>query len=295
MEGEVRMTRFAALTAVLAVLMAECGVAANSVPFTEDFESGYVNGNAITNLHGWTGSGADMAWVTNTAQYPGSGGTLGGFVAAGGSVTNTFTTTSNRIWVIFQTKMSYWQEAAMPSVDSNATVQFCVNTNSRITLFNGPTDSGGWQVKTNDVLGSALPTDISNTWVRLAILCNYVTHQSAILINSNVAAQTVGFVSNKNTFTQFVVGNGDARFDDLLITNSVPIAQLGAVDSDVDGLPDVWELHYLGRISGAGAGPGDDPDADGFNNLREYQWGADPSDPLSHPPPMGTLFLLMGQ
>ena len=52
-------------------------------------------------------------------------------------------------------------------------------------------------------------------------------------------------------------------------------------DSDLDGLPDEWELKY-------GLNPNaddalQDADADGFTNLDEYQAGSHPRDAASHP------------
>ena len=56
--------------------------------------------------------------------------------------------------------------------------------------------------------------------------------------------------------------------------------QLGTalIDSDGDGLADAWEQQYFGSLS---ANPGDDPDGDGMNNLREFRAGTNPADAQS--------------
>lgn len=50
-------------------------------------------------------------------------------------------------------------------------------------------------------------------------------------------------------------------------------APVGIIDDDTDGLPDVWELDYLGSLE---YGPLDDPDGDGYTNAEEMDLGTDP-------------------
>lgn len=51
-------------------------------------------------------------------------------------------------------------------------------------------------------------------------------------------------------------------------------------DTDADGLPDAWEIHYFGNLD---QGPLDDFDGDGVSNLAEYQADTDPTDPSDFP------------
>ena len=60
-----------------------------------------------------------------------------------------------------------------------------------------------------------------------------------------------------------------------------PSLNAGKKDSDLDGMPDEWELKY-----GLNQNADDalqDADADGFANLEEYQAGTNPRDAASHP------------
>ncbi|QTN32977.1 hypothetical protein HZ994_11800 [Akkermansiaceae bacterium] len=52
-----------------------------------------------------------------------------------------------------------------------------------------------------------------------------------------------------------------------------------AIDTNGDGMCDVWEASYhAGALL-----PGDDTDGDGFTNLMESTSGTDPFDAMSHP------------
>lgn len=62
-------------------------------------------------------------------------------------------------------------------------------------------------------------------------------------------------------------------------------------DSDLDGMPDWWEIkHGFDPFNPDDAHQ--DADGDGFTNLEHYLWGTDPRDPESSPPPVGALRLL---
>ncbi len=56
----------------------------------------------------------------------------------------------------------------------------------------------------------------------------------------------------------------------------VPQSQLYSqpTDSDGNGLPDLWELHYFGHI---GVDPNADPDGDGLSNIQEYRYHTNPT------------------
>lgn len=55
---------------------------------------------------------------------------------------------------------------------------------------------------------------------------------------------------------------------------TVTQVDFGSLDSDNDGLPDVWEQLYFGA---GGADPNADPDGDGASNLREFLEGTNPT------------------
>jgi len=49
---------------------------------------------------------------------------------------------------------------------------------------------------------------------------------------------------------------------------------LTVVDTDADGLPDSWEIHYFGNLAESAAG---DPDGDSLTNVQEYLGATDPT------------------
>lgn len=63
-------------------------------------------------------------------------------------------------------------------------------------------------------------------------------------------------------------------------------------DSDGDGIPDVYEAKYEFLDPANPFDASEDADDDFFSNYAEYRAGTDPSDPGSHPPLVGRLFLV---
>jgi subtilisin family serine protease len=83
------------------------------------------------------------------------------------------------------------------------------------------------------------------------------------------------FESSHGTWTVAVTDEtnglaGSVQFCGLSM-EGVPIA-----DSDHDGLDDNWEMAHFGTLAN---GPQDDPDHDGYNNMREQLMGTDPMTP----------------
>lgn len=57
---------------------------------------------------------------------------------------------------------------------------------------------------------------------------------------------------------------------------------LSTIDSDSDGMPDLWEAQH--KLNPKDAADGEqDADGDGFTNLEEYEAKTNPRDPKSHP------------
>ena len=112
------------------------------------------------------------------------------------------------------------------------------------------------------------------------------------------AAETItapSTVSINGTNYAFVCWNVDgARFPDAtnaavnpasgLVMSSARQAEASYLpddqDSDLDGLPDWWEMFYFAEL---GSGPTNDPDGDGCSNQAEFADRSNPRDPTSVP------------
>lgn len=81
------------------------------------------------------------------------------------------------------------------------------------------------------------------------------------------------------SYANFVTTTGnllDSAPDGVLFQGVTPDAK----DTDLDGLPDDWEIRYFGSIDKYSWN--DDPDGDGFDNLHEYLADTNPNDKTSY-------------
>lgn len=74
--------------------------------------------------------------------------------------------------------------------------------------------------------------------------------------------------------------DGEERWDHPHHPNVVSIVDIGAdefVDTDLDGMADIWEIEHFGGLDYSdGTG---DADGDGLSDLEEYEHGTDPNNP----------------
>jgi hypothetical protein len=80
-------------------------------------------------------------------------------------------------------------------------------------------------------------------------------------------------------FANFVTTAGDV-LDGAVNGVALQGVTIDPNDTDLDGLPDAWEIAHFG--STAAYTWNDDPDHDGFNNLQEYQADTDPMNANSY-------------
>jgi PKD repeat protein len=99
-----------------------------------------------------------------------------------------------------------------------------------------------------------------------------------IIIPITSFAETVNYVyDNLNRLRSIEYGNGTMivyLYDEV----GNRISATTEIDSDVDGMPDAWEVTY-GLNPNFPNDAGYDKDGDGLTNQEEYQWGTDPTNP----------------
>ena len=252
---------------------------AYALPFAEDFESDYVDGDAITSQHLWLGDSSALA-----ASSAAIGGALGGLVPSEASVSNLFMAGSScRVWTDLNAVPTMWTDATAPAIDATATAIFYINSNGYPVVSDGAT----WVEKTTTPAGFAIPPYVSGA-ARATIFHNYGTKSWALFINGVVAADQLGFVNTAASSYSLFAVNGQTEFDDLSIGDASPSGF--TADQDADGLIDVWEIQNLDSIMAYDGS--DDPDGDGASNAREQTFGTDPLDAGSTPLATGSLFIM---
>jgi len=257
--------------------IAELG-SSRTLPFAEDFESDYTDGDAISDYHGWTGESTCIA--TSSAAIT---GTLGGYIPSDSGITNEFLDGSlDRVWTDMNVVITMWTSATAPTLDTSATAQFYVNSNGYPVVADGST----WVTKTTTPAGDAI-TPYESGAARATMFNNYRNHTWAICLDGILIAEQIDFANlSVDSYTRFSV-NGEAEFDDLTISATTPNL---TDDQDNDGLIDVWEVQYFNSITAYSGS--DDPDGDGASNARELEYGTDPTNPNSTPPANGTWFIM---
>ena len=272
-------TRRTALVAGLLCLSATIA-AASTVPYTDTFDSGYTNGQPLrTASKGWftsSDSAAARAGVGYTNSY-------GAVLPAAVLMSNSYATVgATNVWSDMYVKAAYFRDDARqnPTLDTNLTVQFYVNTNGYFVAGQKTGAVTNWLVLTNDVLSHAVTPVAEGDWVRIGVHHNYHTRRWGLMVNGAVLKESLTNINlSANYYKKLLAFNdpgtgGYSNYLDNVVVGVRPPADQAA-DADADGLRDAWELFYLGRI-GTGYTSGQDSDGDGFTNGGESSGNTDP-------------------
>jgi len=227
--------------------MAYAGITAaqttNSIPFSDGFESS-VSGQSIDGTNGWSGSGIvtnlSYAYDGVTNGYPVAGAHTQVLDFSNGVTNQIDGAASSVVWVdAIINAENFWPGPGHPAVDTNANACIYVNTNGNLVA--GHTQYGSsnllWSVF-NDVVIS------SNDWNRVALQLDYLNHAYSIRLNgvalehANGRAEANGTGAGGAWFP--MIGNfpfiaialdGDARIDDLSVSEDAPYSSVSVADA----------------------------------------------------------------
>jgi hypothetical protein len=166
----------------------------------------------------------------------------------------------------------YSGTGSVPASGETATVSFTMSGDSTLVW--------NWHVEHALTLSSAIPTN----------LCLTTWHATNRVASTPAAPESVTWLGTRYAFCGWTLDGVRApaapaasplRLDGIdMATPRTAVADYldASLDSDGNGLPDWWELRWVGLI---GLDPDADPDGDGATNAKEYFDGTDPLDPAS--------------
>ncbi len=233
------------------------------LPFTETFETTPTNMagtlGTLDGQHGWVVSGDGGALVQTGTVYSGAQA----LSATDATVSHTFDGDTTNVWITFRAKPVPGD--APGTVASAASAVFYVNTNNLLVAYDS--------TNATETAGA-----VSNGWNKFEIQADYSSKVWNLSLNGTQVVTDFDFHGSPASFTAIELieqSTNDALFVDLIeITDTQ-----GEPDTDSDGLPDEWELHYYGGATNAAA---TNVCANGINTVLEaYVANLNPTNPAS--------------
>lgn len=257
---------------------------ASTVPFSDDFDTGYSDGSLLSSGgKGWesTANGSVVAVVSN--NY-GLGSTKGAIVPAAVTVSNLYTSVEGtNVWTDFWVKPQRFQAigAANPTLDGDAMAFFYVNSNGYIVVAQVAGSSTNWITLTNSVSGTPVTPCSTTDFVRISVNQNYIStnwaiFQDGLLLREGLAsvrsfAPGTDYykkfeIANGGTATNSYTGSGAAVMDNVVVsTNNLSTLTM---DANANGMFDAWEIFYFGSTSSTNTQTAD-LDGDTLDNAAE--------------------------
>ena len=221
------------------------GVAINSIPYSEAFES-YPDGFLLAGTNGWNAAYPTMGVVTTndyTHSYAGAFPIPGPHQMAlrvDGRVANTFTASSHtNVWVDMVLESKHWTNSALPSasVMSNAQFALCITTNRHVAVWNCPSPPApacAW----TELLDTDAPAD---SYVRVTVemayvrdATNYFHYRVWVNESPSVSPKTWYAAANTNwNSLRKITAEGLFHMDDLTVQTATPFAPVSIVASSL--------------------------------------------------------------
>jgi RHS repeat-associated protein len=256
------------------------GYAHAVLPFLEPFEPPGVTAGALSGQNKWFSRGDAMAFVSANPVISGIQSlSLQASTNGEASIIQPVATHGiDRLWLDFHA-IPVWRAAGHPASPSEiSAAAFYCGPSGQIVAYDRTWLPGEWTVQTN------APILTRGHTVRFTVLLDYARRMWGLWLNgTNVVAQ-LPFTGDPPELARLRFTGArytDTLIDQITLTTNAPPGFVA--DSDVDGIPDEWELAngldpYDPSDSSDPAHESSDPDRDGLTNLQEYNLGLNPRD-----------------
>jgi len=219
----------------------------------------------------------DSSWTNHWDVIDGTADLSSEVVQAGsalevqsGSVRRVIESTDRTLWISFQARINQLPDESPSVSNSNTSVAFYVNTNGKLTVYNGKTEEDWTDVE--------FPID---TWVQFDIYCDYQRNSWKLGVVQNGATNTtdwLSFYSPGNHVESLLIANNSLTsvyIDDLTLQNTEPPGHAIANVVSANGLPEWWEKHFFNELNG----DRDTVVSNGMKRWQAYIAGINPDDP----------------
>lgn len=224
--------------------------AASPVPFADNFDTLYSDGQVLNGSNGWGASSSSV--VATSAEYVSP--SLAALTPAAQILSNQFASSyASNVWVDCWVK----EAAHLPpyltvDVNTNDAVTLYMNTNNQVVVYDS--DVAGWRICTTDYMNNASAVFSSGGWAHLTVNLNYATKKTAVFLNGHLVVDQLALI-NTNTLTALskLSLEGGVRaasyWDGVWVSTNWPQATYVTNDLDADGMADAEEVHLYGNTT----------------------------------------------
>ena len=247
------------------------------LPFTETFETNPPMAGTlgpVDGQHGWEGDAGAVVQAHDACEFYQAAGISNAALRHG------FSDGQSNVWTAFYWKPACGSAPATNLFDGIATAVFWVNDYFELSAYSN-------QI----VLVPGIMVD-TGRWSRVLVHNDYAGKRWNLWLDGVNVVEDYGFYSDSLSALSAIEChsyNGAVSYvDDIRVGTNAWNPAPG--DTDGDNMADEWERNYwLSCNVSDGTG---DWDGDGWSDASEAQADTDPTDSLSHPPPVrsGTLF-----
>jgi hypothetical protein len=228
-------------------------IAAQSLPFSEDFEKYALNSKASgCGLYGWGANSSNAVVQSSVYHDDNHAGSKALILPDGTSASNKINNATGSIWTEYYLRPTLGD--APVSVDATGkSFMSYVNTNGYMAVY---TTNGDWvtcssKLATNNTFTGGAPAAFdTNSFRRVAIYQDFTKGEFALFIGNasgtlELVAQERAFPGTQTYLNHFIINNADnnAYIDDITISTTAPT---GSADLDGDGMLDVEEISHNG-------------------------------------------------